>query len=78
MFNLTYAKICGSPKFAEFDTKNEVIDFLINNLYDIDLLTINDNIIDIKLFIKNLNSVKNQKILNLLELLKIKNRKNEI
>ena len=27
MFNLTYAKKCGIPKFAEFETKNEVIEF---------------------------------------------------
>lgn len=75
MFNLTYAKKCGSPKFVEFETKNEVIEFLIENLEDIDLLTINDSIIDIKLLIKNLNSIKNQKILTLLDL--IKNNKNE-
>ena len=49
MFNLTYAEKCGIPKFAEFETKNEVIEFLIENLEDIDLLTINNSIIDIKL-----------------------------
>lgn len=74
MFNLTYAKICGSPKYVEFDTKNDVIEFLIENLEDIDLLTINDSIIDIKLLIKNLNNVKNQKILNLLDSIKTKNK----
>ncbi|MCK9416710.1 hypothetical protein M0Q97_08655 [Candidatus Dojkabacteria bacterium] len=74
MFNLTYAKKCGIPKFAEFKTKNEVIEFLIENLEDIDLLTINNSIIDIKLLIKNFNSVKNQKILNLLDLIKNKNK----
>lgn len=75
MFNLTYAKTCGTPKFVEFETKNEVIEFLIEKLENIDLLTINNSIIDIKLLIKNLNTIKNQKILNILDLIKNKNKK---
>lgn len=60
MFNLTYAKKCGIPKFVEFETKNEVIKFLIEYIEDMDLLTINNSIIDINLLIKNLNLIKNK------------------
>lgn len=46
-FNLVYAKKGGSPKNIYFSTRLEVTDFLVNNLNNINFLSINDSVINI-------------------------------
>lgn len=46
-FNIVYAKKCGRPLSVYLEKKQDVINFFINNLNNIELLTINDSIIDI-------------------------------
>lgn len=60
LFNLTYAKRNGVPKYTEFETKKEVIEFLLENLDNMDLLTINNMIIDINLLIKKIKEIENE------------------
>ena len=60
LFNLTYAKKNGRPKYSEFETKIEVIEFLLENIENMDLLTINNMFIDIKLLIKKINELENE------------------
>lgn len=52
-FNLIYAKSGGIPKNCYFDNKKDVIKFLMENLNNIDFISINDVIIDKELLIKN-------------------------
>lgn len=60
LFNLTYAKKNGTPKYTEFETRKEVIKFLLENLDNMDLLTINNMIIDINLLIKKIKEIENE------------------
>jgi len=41
-FNLVYAKRMSRPKNAYFETRLKVIEFFLENLNDIDFLSIND------------------------------------
>jgi hypothetical protein len=45
-FNLIYAKKQGVPKNIFFEKRREVVEFLIDNIENIDLLIINEVIID--------------------------------
>ena len=45
-FRVVYAKSGGRPNNCFFDTRNEVIEFIMNNFNYIDLIVINDVIID--------------------------------
>lgn len=45
-YNLIYAKRMGSPKNMHLNTRMEVIEFFIENLNNIDFLSINDVIIN--------------------------------
>jgi len=45
-FNLIYAKSGGSPKNIFLDTRRDTIEFLFENLNNIDFISINDVIID--------------------------------
>jgi hypothetical protein len=47
-YNIIYAKKMGRPKNIYFNTRIEVVEFFLENLNDIDLLSINDVIIDTK------------------------------
>lgn len=41
-FNVVYAKRMSTPKNIFFDTRLEVVTFLLENLNDIELISIND------------------------------------
>lgn len=45
-FNIVYAEKCGRPKAIFLNNRQEVINFFMENLTNIELLTINDIIID--------------------------------
>ena len=68
-FNIMYAKNGGRPKNCWLDTRREVVEFLMENLNDIDLLCVNDVIIDkYKLVQDNLKLIRYLKIKRLYEL----------
>ena len=46
-FNITYAKKGCTPKKTTLETPEEVLSFISENIYDINLLSINDVIIDL-------------------------------
>lgn len=46
-FNIVYAKNGGSPKNIFLKTRLEVTEFLINNLNNVNFISINDVVIDI-------------------------------
>lgn len=45
-FNVVYAEKCGRPKAVFLNNRQEVVNFFMENLNNIELLTINDIIID--------------------------------
>lgn len=45
-YNIIYAKIGGISKFKYFKERKEVIEFLMNELNNIDFMSINDVIIN--------------------------------
>ena len=51
-YNLIYAKNGGTPKVKFCSQKNEVIEFLVDELDSIDFITINDRQLNINEFIK--------------------------
>ena len=52
-FNIVYAKNVGSPKSIFLETRLEVTEFLINNLNNINFISINDVVIDINKLVNN-------------------------
>ncbi len=46
-FNITYAKKGGTPKKTTLKKPEEVLSFISENIYEINLLSINDIILDI-------------------------------
>lgn len=68
-YNLVYAKNMGIPKRTKLKTKKEVIKFLLNNIVDIDFISINDVTIDKERLIKE-NKIFNR-YLKLLKINKI-------
>jgi hypothetical protein len=65
-YNIVYAKKGGIPKSKHFDEKREVIVFLVNELCNIDFLSINDRQLNIDYFLS-----MNKKFLRYLKLEKI-------
>lgn len=51
-YNLVYAKNMGIAKRIKLDTKKEVVEFLLNNIDDIDFISINEVVIDKEKLIK--------------------------
>lgn len=45
-YNIVYAKSGGRPKNIYVESRMEVVEFFLENLNDIDLLSVNDVIID--------------------------------
>jgi len=52
-FNVIFAKRLGSPKSKFFETRSDVLDFILTNIDDIDFLSINDVSIDKDRFIND-------------------------
>ena len=52
-FNLIYAKIGGSPKNIFLQKRRDIISFFLENLNNIDFISINDVIIDKNELINN-------------------------
>jgi hypothetical protein len=68
-FNVTYAKRGGTPKSKFFETRREVVVFLLEELNDIDLIAVNDVIINKNDLVKN--NVKLSRYLKLKRLYEI-------
>ena len=51
-YNVTYAKKGGISKYISFEKVEEVIQFINKNIYDINLLCINDVMLDINKIIE--------------------------
>ena len=67
-FNVVYAKSGGSPKYIELETRREVVKFFMNELNNIDFISINDNIIDKNKLIDN--NIKLSRYLKLTKIVK--------
>jgi uncharacterized protein YneR len=52
-FNLVYAKSGKSPKNIFFENRKDVVNFFIDNINDIEFLSINDVIIDKNKLVNN-------------------------
>jgi len=52
-YNITYAKIGGTPKSKFVETRRDVVIFLIEELNNIDLIAINDVVINKTDLVKN-------------------------
>lgn len=61
-FNLVYAKIGGSPKNIFFENNNDVIKFFIENVDNINFLTINDRFINVEQLLENIINLKKEQI----------------
>jgi hypothetical protein len=65
-FNIIYAKKGGRPKNTFLESRRDVVEFFLENLNDIDMLSVNDVIIDTEQLIKG-----NVKLMRYLKLRKI-------
>jgi len=68
-FNLIYAKSCGSPKNKFFENRRLLVEFFMENLNNIDFISINDVIIDKnKLINDNLKMGRYLKLMRIYEI----------
>lgn len=51
-FYITYNKKGGTPKHKIYDNPQDVLSFISENIYDVNLISINDVILDIDKIIK--------------------------
>jgi len=54
-YNILYAKIGKTPQYKKLQTTEEVIIFINENIFTINLLIINDKSLDINMIIKKFN-----------------------